>query len=55
MSNYTVVRYFNGEPMSAASNHRTLAAAQKRADRLNRACGVNGWSARIYRGDERVD
>lgn len=52
---YTVRRYFNGEYSTDASNHRTLAAAQKAADKLNRSFGANGWAARIYLGDLRVD
>lgn len=54
-TNYTVVRYFNGSREDEMSSHRTLVAAQKRADRANRVFGTGGWSARIYRGDERVD
>lgn len=52
---YTVRRYFNGMREDDMSNHRTLAAAEKRAARANRVFGNSGWSARIYRGDERVD
>ena len=52
---YTVRRYFNGEPRGFASTHRTLAAAERAAEKFNRSFGTNGWSARIYRGDERVD
>ena len=54
-ANYTVVRYFNGQFEDVMSSHRTVAAALKRAARANRVFGGNGWSARIYRGDERVD
>lgn len=53
--NYTVRRYFNGEPRTDASTHRTLAAAEKAAAKLNRSFGGNGWAARIYLGDLRVD
>ena len=52
---YTVRRYFNGEGQSDASTHRTLAAAQKAAEKLNRGMS-NGWAARIYNAaGERVD
>lgn len=52
---YTVRRYFNGEYTSDASTHRTLAAAEKAADKLNRGMS-SGWGARIYDADgERVD
>jgi|JI9StandDraft_1071089.scaffolds.fasta_scaffold121787_2 hypothetical protein len=52
---YTVERFFNGERKSAASSHRTLAAAEKAAAKLNRSFGSNGWGARIYLGDLRID
>jgi len=52
---YTVRRYFNGAGQSDASTHRTLAAAQKAAEKLNRSMS-NGWGARIYSAaGERVD
>jgi len=51
---YTVRRYFNGERQSDASTHRTLAAAEKAAEKLNRGMSA-GWGARIYLGDVRVD
>ena len=52
---YTVRRCFNGEGQSDASTHRTLAAAEKAAEKLNRAMSP-GWSARIYNAaGERVD
>ena len=52
---YTVRRYFNGEGQSDASTHRTLAAAQRAAEKLNRGMS-NGWGARIYNAaGERVD
>jgi len=52
---YTVRRYFNGERQTDASTHRTLAAAEKAAEKLNRGMSA-GWGARIYNSDgERVD
>ena len=52
---YTVRRYFNGQYASDASTHRTLAAAEKAAEKLNRGMG-GGWGARIYSASgERVD
>ena len=52
---YTVERFFNGERRSAASSHRTLAAAERAAEKLNRGFGQSGWGARIYLGDLRID
>ena len=52
---YTVRRYFNGERSTDASTHRSLAAAERAAEKLNRGMS-DGWSARIYNAaGERVD
>lgn len=52
---FTVRRYFNGQYASDASTHRTVAAAEKAAAKLNRGMG-GGWGARIYNAaGERVD
>jgi len=43
---YAVIRLFCGERRSAASTHRTQAAAERAADRLLRDMG-EGWGVRV--------
>ena len=52
---YTVRCYFIGKRSTDASTHRSLAAAERAAEKLNRGMS-DGWSARIYNAaGERVD
>lgn len=43
---YTVRRYFNGNPQSDVSTHRTLNAAVEKAGKMFRA-GSAGWQAKV--------